>query len=367
MDRQKTLRSEIVSTAQRILARLNEIQSSCDSDQNHEFAQKSEELMNLFSSLEHEKSQSLLVDVAKWNERRQTTFHQFDAPLFKQMEENQSITGDATAYAIPKLQSQMNQYQGRLSMAQSQLQAVSEEVVRAAEGFVLASGGRSGTDASPHLQLEATPMGSVSEANGMRPEDEELIKQMRLREEHLLVVVSNLRGELKGTKAELSQSREENAKLMAENDELTDRVAVLESKGALDVGGDCVCDLVRPWVVAVCRELSLEIPEVPEPEPEISKAELWRNGGGQIQKFSVDIAPSVSADAGKSEKNVSRAAAWQERQRRRTGRQGFGFGAGPAVEEAESPFGQEVVFDMVDNGENVGADGGEAQIGRAHV
>jgi hypothetical protein len=106
------------------------------------------------------------------------------------------------------MQTQMDCFHEPLTTARSQITTVNESVVRQA-------GTQSGNiqDAFPQLQLDSTLSGLTSGDILSRPEDEELIKQMRLREEHFIVVAQNLTHEVEDLNKKLGQAIKENHRL----------------------------------------------------------------------------------------------------------------------------------------------------------
>jgi hypothetical protein len=313
MDPLRKLRAEILTSTQRILTRLNEIDS--ESQVPEELTQQCQDVLGTFSALQTAKSAALLEDVTKWSETRKHSYSHFEAPLLRQVEDNQSITHTATDEAIPKLQSQMDHFHERLTVARSQLVSIRESVLRAGQG--LSQGAQQG-EALSQLQLESPPFVELAEPSGPRPEDEELIKPMKLREEHFILVVRSLRAELDKLSAEMNELKIENSTLTAQKAALETKVAALLVKAPL-----CVSDGVSAAAVKQVRLLAGKSVEFEAMQLE-SKRDVAVEVGGEsvarpwsVELSSLDIPPSISggirrvvrASASRDERACSRVGA----------------------------------------------------------
>ena len=189
------LKREILASAKRMLDQLNQIELSQESDLPPSFGEKSHELLEMISHLQTEESEHLLLDVSRWGEDRKRSYDGFEDPLLRQVEDNQSITTEVTHESIPRMQSQMDTFQDKLDSAKTQLATMGRSVLK--EGQRVAKGGSNADfPAVPILQLESNSKAMLPDLyNRMQAkcdEDEALIKQMKMREEHFMAAVQSL-------------------------------------------------------------------------------------------------------------------------------------------------------------------------------
>lgn len=216
----QALSQEIKQSAQKILKHLNEFEFDDDSQTN---IKSGTEFMNLFSNLQTEESASLLQDVNKWTENRCDSYQKFEQPLLDQVEENQKIAERSTGEAIPILKDQMDEFDMKLINAKSRLSSLTDNVLRSATDVSERSKNQGEKEEIPQLQLNIpqSPVEDSNEKELSRIEYEnEVIQQLRKRQEYFLDALRNFDNEIASIQEDLKNSREDAQKLEKENNKL---------------------------------------------------------------------------------------------------------------------------------------------------
>jgi hypothetical protein len=248
------IRTEILNSAHRILTQINEMEVAPGSELTTEFARKSQEIL---SQLQTTDATSLLSDVSRWGAKRKDSYNQFEAPLLRQVEDNQSITQTVTDDTIPKLQSEMDRFQAQLAAARARLISMGEAVTRAGTEII-----RGPADSGvPQLQLESTEAGTAPDE--FAKEDQLLMRQIKLREQHFVSVLQSLGNELENMGKELVEAKMENLNLIGANERLEKRSRELEQltkKAPLALSTDKSYEVDRTIVIVAGNEAEFEIP-----------------------------------------------------------------------------------------------------------
>ena len=312
------LKRQILASAKRMLEQLDQIEVSQGSDLPPEFGEKSHELLEMISNLQTGESEHLLQDVSRWGEDRKRNYNGFEEPLLQQVESNQSITTEVTHESIPRMQTQMDTFQGKLDSAKSQLETMGRSMLK--EGQRVAKGGASADfPAVPILQLESDSKAMLPDVyNMMRAksdEDEAIIKQMKMREEHFMAAVQSLGKEVESLSAEVVEVRTYNLELEDEVKRLNGVINELQRKEALSLCPGramdvCMADAQK----AIVSNLAFEVPLEGRDSVEECSAENGEEEGRRptpvmemraIENFHFDIEPID--DDGDTEISVGRA------------------------------------------------------------
>ncbi|OHT08789.1 hypothetical protein TRFO_22639 [Tritrichomonas foetus] len=227
MQDKKNLSKEIAQSAQKIIQQLNEFDSPSSKDP--EISENSE-FINLLSSLQTDESASLLQDVSRWTEARKNEYQKYEKPLLRQVEQNQSILEYATGDAIPAMQSKMNDFDLKLSSAKSHLLSLSENVINTAQSAL--DGNPNGSKIgkrkdNPQLQLES-PVSN--QTNSEQNDQNEIITQLKMRQEHFMAVLQDLDREAGALRVDLKNAKDSQNDLEQENKNLKEKVEEFTKK-----------------------------------------------------------------------------------------------------------------------------------------
>lgn len=263
-DGETDIRQEILDSAKRMLSQLDQIELNQEPEIPPEFVDKPREFLTMLSSLQTDESALILEDVTKWGEQRREKFDKFEAPLLRQVEDNQSVTEAATDSTL-RMTTDMDGFKDKLAHAKGQIASMGESVARAGQemmkariaGDVLASGTERDI---PHLQLETNPEALLPDILEMRSKDEELIKRMKAREEHFMAAVNSLSGEVEELSREVVDAKTEILELQRENERLRSVIGGMKEKAELVVKPLMKMDIIRTTVLTAAGNIAFEVP-----------------------------------------------------------------------------------------------------------
>lgn len=191
----KNVGQEIVESAQRLLARMEELDTPVEAPP------QQPDVFNLFGALQTDQSAALLKDVHDWSDMRKEKFEKFEKPLLDQIEDNQIDARDLADSAAPLLQRNINNFDHKLITAKEKIHNISEAVVQNKLDPTEC------TTKMPTLQLESVLSQDMLGLEATISENQTELAQLKAREEHLVKIVGSLSSEVENLSRDLVEAQ----------------------------------------------------------------------------------------------------------------------------------------------------------------
>lgn len=203
---QSEISREIVNSTHRMLEQIKALEESPDTENGNnppsnisvKNSNQSSDVMYLISSLQTDQSEELLRDVHNWSDSRVHTYETYEKPLLDQMEINQKSDSTFIDEFSPQLKVNINNFDNKLTNAKEAVATLADSLIRQRCTEVNNSSNDQNditqSYSSNILQFQSTgPNEPNPTLANFQPGDYE---QMRLREAHLVQIVTELSNEV---------------------------------------------------------------------------------------------------------------------------------------------------------------------------
>ncbi|OHS99194.1 hypothetical protein TRFO_34403 [Tritrichomonas foetus] len=234
---------EIVNTAHRLLEHIEELESAPSAPN-----ETPSDVLSLIGSLQTQQSEAILKDVHRWGDARRKNYEDFEKLLLNQIETTQNDTQDIIDEFSPKLEVDISNFDSKLSNARETISNLADSLIRQRCGDYNNMSDYNNSlsdfnfsyDSQNHQENNKSNIPTMlqlnkeisDDAKGLEfqfdPDKEMELQQLRLREAHLVKIVSELSNEIEAMSKSNVEHRLEILNLNHENFENKNQIESLK-------------------------------------------------------------------------------------------------------------------------------------------